>query len=90
MPPRRCKTEQGLGGLGAAMHLAEAVIGISQYVVPGVLALGFGEIKRDGESVPLLSLLWAQAQRRNFRRTAPVAWAAFVGSHEPGPQAPAS
>ena len=54
---------------GTAMRLTEAVIGISQYVIPGVLALGFGEIKRDGQSVPLLSLLWAQAQRRDLRRS---------------------
>jgi hypothetical protein len=50
------------------MQLADALMGISEYVLPALLALGFGEVQRDGESLPLLSLLWAQAQRRTLRR----------------------
>jgi hypothetical protein len=51
------------------MRLGEAVIGISQYLVPGLLALGYGEVKRDGEPIRLLALLWEWGQRRTLRRS---------------------
>jgi hypothetical protein len=44
-------------GTEVAMRLAQAVLGITQYVVPGLLALGFGEVRRHGELVRILTLL---------------------------------
>lgn len=56
------------------MRFGQAVLGISQYLVPGLLALGFGEVRRHGEPVRILALLWESGQRRDARRTlAPTA-----------------
>ena len=53
------------------MRLGQAVLDISQYLIPGLLALGYGEVKRDGESVRILALLWESGQRRDIRRSPP-------------------
>ena len=50
------------------MRFVQAVLGISQYLVPGLLALGFGEIKRQGEPVRILALLWESGQQRAIQR----------------------
>ena len=51
------------------MRFGQAVLGISQYLVPGLLALGFGEVKREGEPVRILALLWESGQQREVRRS---------------------
>lgn len=40
------------------MELGEAVVGVSQWLVPGLLALFFGEVRRRGEPVRIIRMLW--------------------------------
>jgi hypothetical protein len=45
------------------MRFGQAVLGVAHVLAPGLVALGFGEVRLRGERVRIIRLLWESGRQ---------------------------